>query len=581
MKPATAIASLDTKHSLTAIYFPDILPQYFVVNIFYLLLSTAMSDQPHQSFLRKWGALIIMSLALAIIIIDTTLLNVSLGVIIRDLHTNIQSLQWVITAYALALAALTITGGRLGDLFGRKKMFITGAAIFALGSFVASISHNVPTLLIGESIIEGIGAALMMPATASLLLSSFRGHDRAIAFGVWGGIAAAASAIGPILGGYLTTHFSWRWGFRINIVVAAILIIGSVLVHEYRDEKEKPTLDIIGVILSALGLLGFIFGIIESSTYGWWTAKQTFMIGSHAVSFGSLSVVPISIVVGLIFIGLFLWWQKVIAARGRTPLVSLSLFRNRQFVSGMMTMAVQSLAMTGLIFVAPVFLQAVRKLDALHTGLALLLMSIALLITAPLGAVLSRKIVPKYLIQAGLLISAVGGYILWRSITVDATPMDLAPGFIVFGAGMGFVMAQISNLTLSAVSVQQAGEAAGVNNTFRQIGSSLGSAIVGAILLTSLATNVQSQVNASTTIPNNVKPALLQSLATQQSNIEFGNGAQLPDSIPANVGTEIQHIAAVATTQANRDALMYTLIFSGLALLVSIGLPGVRNLDRG
>src|SRR4051812_41539727 len=176
--------------------------------------------------IKKWGSLLVLSLALAIIVIDTTLLNVSLSTIIRELKTDIQSMQWVISAYSLTLAALTITGGRLGDLLGRKRMFIVGAIFFAAGSYLASISHSVGMLVWGESIIEGIGAALMMPATSSLIVSNYKGHDRAIAFGVWGGIAAAALAIGPILGGYLTTHFSWRWGFRINLFVVVALLIG-------------------------------------------------------------------------------------------------------------------------------------------------------------------------------------------------------------------------------------------------------------------------------------------------------------------------------------------------------------------
>src|SRR5216110_3393991 len=167
--------------------------------------------------MRKWAPLLVLSLALAIIIIDTTLLNVSLSTLIRELHTNLQSLQWVISAYSLTLAALTVTGGRMGDLFGRKRMFKLGAFVFAVGSFIASISRSVPVLL--------------LPATASLLVSKYRGHDRAIAFGIWGGVAAAASAIGPILGGFLTTHFSWRWGFRINVFVVAILLLGSIIIE--------------------------------------------------------------------------------------------------------------------------------------------------------------------------------------------------------------------------------------------------------------------------------------------------------------------------------------------------------------
>lgn len=550
------------------------------LQLFFTLTMPETTAPVHPSFLHKWGSLIVMSLALAIIIIDTTLLNVSLGTIIRELKTNIQSLQWVITAYSLTLAALTITGGRIGDLFGRKKMFVLGAIIFAIGSFIASISNNIPTLLIGESIIEGIGAALMMPATASLLVANFRGRDRAVAFGVWGGIAGAASAIGPILGGFLTTHYSWRWGFRINVVVAALLVIGSMIVKESRDEEERPTLDFIGVILSAVGLLGIVFGIIESSTYGWWTAKEVFIIGGHALRFGSLSIVPVSILIGIVFVLLFLRWQNVVARRGGTPLVSLSLFRNRQFVSGMLTTAVQSLGMTGLVFSLPVFFQAVRKLDAFHTGLTLLPMSITVLIVAPLGVILVKKFVPKYVIIAGLFINTLGAWLMYSRISIDATAMTLAPALVVYGIGMGLVMAQIGNLTLSAVSVQQAGEASGVNNTLRQIGTSFGSAIIGAILLTSLATNMSNGIKNSTLVPEAAKPAIVQALSSQQANIEFSNGVQLGPNIPPAVTKEIEHIAAVSTTEATKQSLLYTIAFTFAGFLVAFGLPSVKNLEK-
>src|SRR5438132_7460613 len=178
-------------------------------------MSARTVPQPRESRIRRWGTLMVLSLALAIIIIDSTLLNVSLSTLVRELHTNLQSLQWVISAYSLMLAALTVTGGRMGDLFGRKRMFKLGAIIFAIGSMIASISRSVPVLLLGESIIEGVGAALMMPATASLLVSKYRGHDRAIAFGIWGGVAPAASATGPTSGGFLATPFPCPGGFRI------------------------------------------------------------------------------------------------------------------------------------------------------------------------------------------------------------------------------------------------------------------------------------------------------------------------------------------------------------------------------
>lgn len=328
-----------------------------------------MAEVVKQTFIKKWMPLIIMGLAVVIIVLDTTLLNVSLGTIVRELHTNIQSLQWVITAYALTLAALTITGGRLGDLFGRKRMFIAGAVIFAIGSFLASVSHNIPTLIVGESVIEGIGAAIMMPATASLLVSHYRGRDRALALGVWGGMAAAGSALGPVLGGYLTSHYSWRWGFRINVFVAALLVLGSIIIKEARDREEKPRIDWLGVLLSSTGLLAGVFAIIQSASFGWFHAKQAFAIFGHSLPWSSLSVVPYAIVLSVILLGGFFWWEQYLTARGRTPLVNMKIFANTQFRSGAFLMAVLSIGQVGLIFGLPVFLQGVRGYDALHTGL--------------------------------------------------------------------------------------------------------------------------------------------------------------------------------------------------------------------
>ncbi len=254
---------------------------------------------------KKWLPLIILSLALMIIILDTTILNVSLKTILIDLHTTVQSLQWVITAYSLTLAALTITGGRLGDLFGRKKMFVAGAVIFAIGSFITSISGNVSTMIWGEAIIEGIGAALMLPATASLLVSTYHGRDRQVGFGIWGGIAAAAAALGPIFGGFLTTYYSWRWAFRINVGVAALLVIGSFLIHEASEKGIKPKIDYGGIVLSGAGLFLIVFAVIEASTYGWIQAIQPLTVLGYALNFGQWSFVPLFIIAGLILLVFF------------------------------------------------------------------------------------------------------------------------------------------------------------------------------------------------------------------------------------------------------------------------------------
>ncbi len=340
------------------------------------------------SFLRRWSPVLVLSLALAIILIDMTLLNVSLATIIQDLHTTIQKIQWVITAYSLTIAALMITGGRIGDIFGRKKMFMLGAVVFAVGSFIASISPNVPVLVVGESIIEGVGAALMMPATISLLAANYQGRDRSIAFGIWGGVAAASTAIGPLLGGYITSSYSWRWAFRINVFVAAILLAGSFLVKESWDRAAEKKLDWGGVILSVTGMLCLVFGIIESSTYGWVKANQSFSFFGW-VTFNGLSVSFYAIIIGAIILAGFFYFERRRERLGHTPLVSTGLFRNRQYAAGSSVIGISSIGQAGLIFAIPVFVQAVRGLDAFHTGLALLPLSCGALVAAPIAATLA------------------------------------------------------------------------------------------------------------------------------------------------------------------------------------------------
>lgn len=532
----------------------------------------AYADDPQetpQPSWKKWGGLVVMSLALAIIVIDTSLLNVSLKTIINDLNTDIESMQWVITAYTLILSAFTITGGRLGDLFGRKRMFMLGAVIFAIGSFIASISKNVGMMIAGEAVIEGIGAALMMPATASLLVSNFKGKERSIAFGIWGGIAAASSAIGPILGGWLTTNYSWRWGFRINIFVAAALLIGSFIIRESRDREERSSLDIVGVILSGLGMLSIVFAFIKATTYGWLTEKAPLELFGKTIDFGNLSPVPVFIGIGLIILLLFVLWERAVEKRGKTPLVSLELLKNRQFSVGTLTTAVISLGMAGLVFSLPVFLQAVHNLDALHTGLTMLPLSIALLVAAPVAGFLGHKFEPKRIIQLGLLLNTAAYFVLRETISITSGTQELMPGMILFGVGMGLTMSQISNVSLSAVSVQQAGEASGVNNTMRQVGMTLGSAILGAVLLSTLATNLTAGVRESQIIPDALKQTLSEQVAQNASAIEFGGTSSIPGAMPPQLTEEISNIAKQATTDANKTTLLYGALFSFLGFLVA------------
>src|SRR5437588_81175 len=318
----------------------------------HLETSSALMGSEHESFLRKWGQLLVLSLALAIVIIDTTLLNVSLATLIRELHTTLQNLQWVISAYSLTLAALTVTGGRLGDLFGRKRMFNLGAAIFAIGSFIASISRNIPTLIAGSVIIEDAG------------------------------------------------------------------------------ERRGKQIDWAGVALSAIGLFFVVFGIIEAPTYGWIRAQKPFPLWQP----GSISITPISWAIGFAILAGFGIWEYRLEQRGGTPIVSMRVFKNAAFVSGATITGLLMLAQNGVIFSMPVFLQAVKQLDAFHTGLTLLPMSLTLLIVSPLAATMTKRIPHKRLIQAGIVINILAILVLRFVLSVDMSLTLLIPGLALYGA---------------------------------------------------------------------------------------------------------------------------------------------------
>jgi hypothetical protein len=351
------------------------------------------------------------------------------------------------------------------------------------------------------------------------------------------------------------------------------------LCSEYRDLDEKPSLDWIGVLLSSVGLLSLVFGIIESSTYGWIKAKDIFVAFGHSFGLGGYSITVPTMLIGMVLLLMFGVWESQVEKRGVTPLVSLHLFKNRQFFTGTLTTAMISLGQAGLIFSVPVFMEAVRGADAFHTGLVMLPMSLTALFVAPLAGALVHKFSPKRMVQLGLLSSTIGYFILFSTLTVNSTAANLILPFIFMGVGMGATMSSISNLTLSAVSPQQSGEASGVTNTFRQLGGTLGTAIIGAILISTISTNLNTGINASKVFPDPLKSTISQNVSSQTSNVEFGGGAKIPGNFPKLFIDEITRISHIAITDANKQSVSYTALFSAMGLVMSFWIPGGKNIE--
>ena len=521
---------------------------------------------------RKWAPLLVMALALFIVVLDTTIINVSIKAIIQDLHSNLKAIQWVITGYSLVLAAFTITGGRLGDIFGRKRMFLIGAVVFGIGSLLASQARSATWLMLSVSLVEASGAALMLPATASLLVSTYRGRDRALAFGVYGAVAGAAGTLGPIIGGWLTTNYSWRWNYLINPVVALLVLVGSVLIKE-AHEREPHRPDLESVVLSALGLGGLVYGIIESSTYGWVKARTNYEVFGQSFHLMGVSVSAYAIVFGLIFIALFLLRQASLEDRHKVPLVSSRLLKNRGFMSGTIVLAVAVLGQFGLIFTLPIFLQGLLGKDAFHTGIAVLPLSLSILVGSPASGVLAGRwnVPQRYLIQAGLVLALIGSVLLRAEVSATSTTATFIPGMVCFGLGFGLLISQLTNLTLSAVSVQMAGEASGVNNTFRQIGTSMGQALIGALLISALTTQLAGDVAASKVLPEDAKPQIAAQVSAAAQSL--GTNTTAPKGLPAPVVQEIARIKNDAIVTGVKRGMEGVIGASALALLLSATLP--------
>jgi EmrB/QacA subfamily drug resistance transporter len=521
---------------------------------------------------RKWLPLAVIVLALFIIVIDTTIINVSIRAIIGDLHTNLKAVQWVITGYSLVLAALTITGGRFGDIFGRRRMFRIGALVFGTGSVLASQAHSQPQLFASVALVEAVGAAMMLPSTAALILNEYRGKDRAIAFGMFGAVAGAAATIGPLLGGYLTTNYSWRWNYLINPVVVVLLLAGSVILRESKERiPHRP--DIASVLLSALGLGSIVYGIIESSTYGWVEAKAPFQIFGRTYALGGTSISIITLYIGFVLLLGFLWRQERLQGKGRIPLVSLAIFKNKQFMSGTIVTAIVAMTQFGFIFILPVFLQGVLGKDAFHSGLALLPFSLSVMVAGPLSGVLIGKfnVAPKLIIMIGLVAQVIGAFILRSEFSDTATAASIIFGQVIFAAGFGLSFSQLANLTLSAVSVQQAGEASGLNNTFRQVGASLGQSLIGAILIATLITQLNTDVAKSTVLPPASKPAVAADVAAAAQSL--GTGPQQVKQGDPVITKEIVKIKNDSIIKGVRTGMIVTIGVSILALVVSTQLP--------
>jgi EmrB/QacA subfamily drug resistance transporter len=409
---------------------------------------------------RRWLTLGAVAFGLFMIMLDNTIVNVALPAIQRDLGIGISELEWVFNGYALTFGVLMLTGGKLADLLGRRLIFIVGLVIFTGASFACGMANG-PELLIGARVVQGIGAALMNPATLSIITATFPPRQRGMAIGIWAGVAALALAIGPLVGGLITEHISWHWIFFMNLPVGVLaIIVTRLVVDESRDTSAVQRLDLPGLLASAIGLFALTYALIEANTYGWTSGR---ILGLFA-----LAVVGLAVFV-------------VLELRQRVPMLDLSLFRNGTFAGANAVMLLVGLAMFGVFFYNSLFIQNIMGYSAVQTGATFLPMTMLIILVAPLAGKYSDRVGSRWLMAAGMVLLSVSLFTFSR-LDASSDFWNLLPGLLIGGLGMAFVMTPTTAAAMGSVSVDKAGVGSAVLNSMRQVGGSLGIAVMGAIV---------------------------------------------------------------------------------------------------
>ncbi|MEV8630682.1 DHA2 family efflux MFS transporter permease subunit [Streptosporangium sp. NPDC051023] len=450
---------------------------------------TASSQAVGVNGRARWAGLAFIALAVAMIISSVTITNVAVPQIIGDLGLSSTGAQWVQESYALVFAALLLTFGRLADRLGRRRLLLTGVTLFAVTSLLASAATSGP-MLVGARIVQGVGGAMIFPTTLSLLNAGFRGRDRATAFAVWGATIGGMAALGPLVGGWLTTDLSWRWAFGINIPVAVAVVAGVLaFVPESREADTRRGADVIGAVLSTLGFGLLVFGLVEGRVYGWWRAIEPFAVGGWDWPL-AISPVPIAFAASALALTAFVLVERARNRRGDVALLDLSLLSITSFRNGNIAALIVSLGEFGVLFALPLWMQFVLGYSPLQTGVALLPLAVGSFAASAFASPLSRSRGPAFVVRLGLLLEIVGIAGLGLVVSAD-TPWALpVPFLFCYGMGIGLATAQLTGVVLAEVPVERSGQGSGTQSTVRQIGSALGIAVLGTLLFAGLSADL-------------------------------------------------------------------------------------------
>jgi EmrB/QacA subfamily drug resistance transporter len=528
-------------------------------------VTTATAATPAKT---SAASLVLVTLAMGqfLMTLDTSVMNVSIATVAKDVGTTVTGIQGAITAYTLVMASLMIIGAKIGAIIGRKRAFAIGAVIYGCGSFTTSIAPNLPVLLFGWSFLEGVGAALILPAIVALVAGNFPVERRPAAYGLVAAAGAIAVATGPLIGGIFTTYFSWRWVFAGEVLIVFAILILSRRIADAPPET-RPKLDVVGAVLSAVGLALLVFGVLRSGEWGWIKPRP------DATSWWGLSPTIWLVLAGFGVLWLFLQWEDRRQARGKEPLVQPVMLKNKQLTGGLTMFFFQYLAQAGLFFVVPLYLSVALGLSALETGVRLTPLSLTLLAGAIGIPRLRPNANPRRIVRIGLLALLLGTLVLLGALDTDSGPEIVLLPMLLIGFGIGALASQLGSVTVSAVPDDQAPEVGGIQNTATNLGASLGTAFAGALLIAALSTSFLTNIQNSDAIPDRVK---------SQAQVELSGGVAFvsdDDLKQALDDANIHSRSADAALSAYRDARI-TGLKAALAILALMDITALLLTKR-
>jgi len=546
-----------------------------------------------QNSRNRWFGLVFISMAISLVIIDGTIVNTIFPKLSASLQLTDTQVQWVQESYVLVFASLLLVWGSLADRFGRRAMLVLGLIVFVAASIWAGMSHDAGSLILAR-IVQGLGGAMVLPTTLSLVNANFTGKERGIAFAVWGATIGGMVAVGPVLGGWLTTVSwkldilsttisTWRWAFWVNLPFGLIVILGLLLlVKESKTEQREGGIDFLGALLVALAFATLTFGLIEGRNYGWWNQGAKFVIGDYTWPTASISVIPVSLFLSVIFFTLFVLWERRRDRLHKNVLLDLNLFKISSFRNGSIAALIISMGEFGLIFAIPLWLQNITGLDALHSGLVLLWLAGGAFIASGAVGSMGSKLPAVVSVRIGVALEIIGIAGLGIFANLSSGWGSIAPWLLIYGLGVGVATAQLTGVIMVDVPLEKVGQGSGTQSTARQVGSALGIAVLGTILFTGIQTYTASEITGmhelssySSTAVKGLGDSVGKIVSTtsggvvpQLSVLLQGSGA------PAQLGDLIQQKAQQGFTDAVKATAYAAAGFLAVGLLATFTLKG-------